>query len=69
MILPEVLANRPLPVSSDEVSSLAAQFGLRGRFTALPSERDQNIRIDVPEGRSYVLKITNPAEPASVTEF
>ena len=58
MILPEVLANRPAPASSDEVSSLAAQFGVRGRLSALSSERDQNIRIDVLEGPSYVLKIT-----------
>jgi hydroxylysine kinase len=69
VILPEVLANRPTPASSDEVASLAAQFGVQGQLSALSSERDQNIRIDVPEGPSYVLKITNPAEPALVTAF
>jgi hydroxylysine kinase len=68
-MLPEVLANRPSQASWDEASSLAAQFGVRGKLTALSSERDQNIRIDVPYGPSYVLKITNPAEPACVTDF
>ncbi len=68
-MLPEVFANRPSPASWDEVSILAARFGVRGVLVALASERDQNIRIDVPGGPSYVLKITNPAEPTSATDF
>ena len=32
-----------------------SQYGLTGRFTHLPSERDQNFRIDTDEGERYVF--------------
>ena len=35
----------------------------------LVSERDRNFRMREPDGRAFMLKITNPVEDPSVTEF
>lgn len=37
-------------------------FGISGAIRTLPSERDQNFRIEPASGDSYVLKITNAQE-------
>ncbi|MCA0272041.1 MAG: phosphotransferase [Proteobacteria bacterium] len=44
-------------------------FGLTGRLDPLTSERDQNFRLTAEDGRRYVLKIANAAEPREVTNF
>lgn len=44
-------------------------FGLTGRLDPLTSERDQNFRLTAGDGRRYVLKIANAAEPREVTNF
>ncbi|MCA9986247.1 MAG: aminotransferase class III-fold pyridoxal phosphate-dependent enzyme [Anaerolineales bacterium] len=46
-----------------------SQYGLTGRFTHLPSERDQNFRIDTDNGERYVFKIANAAESTAVVDF
>ena len=43
-------------------------FGVEGHATALPSERDQNFRIQSPDGRWFVLKIANPAEDPAMLD-
>lgn len=43
-------------------------FGIDGVPSALPSERDQNVRITKSGGAEYVLKIANPGEDRSVLE-
>jgi Ser/Thr protein kinase RdoA (MazF antagonist) len=45
-------------------------FGVTGRASALPSERDQNFRLDLDtvEGGFFVLKIANPAESRAMLE-
>ena len=43
-------------------------WGLTGTLSPLTSERDQNHRLDTPKG-SFTLKLSNPAEPADLTEF
>lgn len=43
-------------------------WGLTGTLTPLTSERDQNHRLDT-SGGSYVLKLSNPVEPAALTAF
>lgn len=43
-------------------------FGLNGEFQRLTSERDVNWRIIGDQGQ-FVLKLTNPAEAAEVTDF
>jgi len=44
-------------------------FGIRGTAKPLVSERDQNFQLRVDGGRSYVLKIANPAEDPAVLDF
>jgi hydroxylysine kinase len=44
-------------------------FGIRGTPRALVSERDQNFKLRAADGRSYVLKISNPAEDPAVLDF
>lgn len=43
-------------------------FGIMGQMERLTSERDLNVRITTPQ-QEFVLKLTNPAEPAAVTDF
>jgi 4-aminobutyrate aminotransferase-like enzyme len=37
-------------------------WGIEGDLRPLPSERDQNFRVDAPSGERYVLKLVNAAE-------
>jgi Ser/Thr protein kinase RdoA (MazF antagonist) len=54
----------------DEAEAIAASnFGIRGRASALVSERDQNFRIDVDDGPGWVLKISNAAEDPGVVDM
>lgn len=48
---------------------LIREYGLRGKLSPLVSERDQNFRLDATDGRQYVVKIANSAEPAQITDF
>jgi len=48
---------------------LNAHYGLDGRLDSLVSERDQNYRLTLPDGRQFVLKIANSTEPQIVTDF
>ncbi len=51
------------------LSALAAQhWGFTGKLHPLTSERDQNHRLDTPQG-SFTLKLTNPGEPSALTDF
>lgn len=47
---------------------LRQHWGLTGRLSPLTSERDLNHRLETEAG-SYVLRLTNPAEPAAMTDF
>ena len=64
------LLSLPPPSVAPQIlaSHLADHWGLSGRLTPLTSERDQNHRVDCPAGR-FVLRLTNPAEPAAMTDF
>ncbi len=55
----------PPPELTTDAAEAAAQrlFGVTGRATPLPSERDQNFRIDAEDGTRFVLKVANRAEP------
>lgn len=48
---------------------LEMQFGISGQLTSLPSERDQNFRVDAADGRILTFKIMNTAEPLSAIDF
>ena len=49
--------------------AVGRQFGITGQYLPLVSERDQNFRLRTPNGRLFVVKVTNAAEPVVVTEF
>ena len=48
---------------------LLGHYGLEGDLRDLVSERDQNVRLRIPSGESFVLKIANAAEDPVVTDF
>lgn len=45
------------------------EYGLRGRWTPLIGERDQNFLLQTGNGRKYVVKIAGPDEEPEVTDF
>lgn len=47
---------------------VATHWGLSGTLHPLTSERDQNHRLNSPQG-AFTLKLANPAEPAGLTDF
>lgn len=65
-----VMTVPPEPVTESEAASIAAAgWGIAGRATSLTGERDRNFRLDADDGRHFVLKIANPVEDATVTDF
>lgn len=58
------------PIISDDDASLLAErfFDVRGTAQSLKGERDQNFLIQGDKDK-FVLKVTNPAEDRSVTDF
>lgn len=64
------LESAPPHLSEAEARDLAATyFGLDGEARRLVSERDANFRIELADGKCFVLKVTNPAEPKSLTDL
>lgn len=61
----------PAPQLSDrQAIDIARQhYGLDGSVVELVSERDLNFRVELADGRRFVLKIANAAEPRIVTDF
>lgn len=65
-----LLGSSPPRITPDEASRLlAAQFGLDAEARELACERDQNFHVLAADGRQFVLKISNPQEPAESTAF
>ena len=63
------LTTPPPTLSATQAVDLAQiHFGVRGDLTPLTSERDLNFRL-TSHAASYVLKLANRAEPATVTQF
>ena len=48
---------------------LAEHYGLSGALSPLASERDQNFKVETPDGQTFILKIVNAAEPAVESDF
>lgn len=66
----DILTARVPRLDGDELSALLAHvWGLEGVFEPLPGERDQNLKVTASDGRAYVLKIANAAEPAETLAF
>ena len=56
-------------VTIDEATSCALRdFGVTGRGSPLPSERDQNVLLETDGGERFVLKIANAAESRALLE-
>ena len=62
------VTNAPRLTAATAEQLAARLFDVRGQATPLPSERDQNFRIDAADGRAFVLKIANPAEDRAMLE-
>jgi hydroxylysine kinase len=57
-------------LSPEEVRALVRRlYGIDGSVQSLAGERDQNCRIETADGRRFVLKISNPSEPAAIVDF
>ncbi|MEE1654916.1 aminotransferase class III-fold pyridoxal phosphate-dependent enzyme [Microvirga sp. CF3062] len=65
------IINDPRPdfSSAEAHELLQAHFDIGGELTSLPSERDQNFRVQTADGRGLTFKIMNAAEPLSAIEF
>jgi hypothetical protein len=67
--LGSLLSLPPPRIAADRLSGLLSHhWGLTGRLTPLTSERDLNHRLAAAEGR-FTVKLSNPAEPAAMTDF
>ncbi len=68
---PLALIAEDVPQFSDEqaIAFLYERYGLNASVRSLVSERDQNFQLQVADGRRFVLKIANTAEPHDVTDF
>jgi hydroxylysine kinase len=65
----QLLSLPPPNLPADALSGAAwRHWGIAGTLHPLTSERDQNHRLESPEGR-FTLKLANPAEPAEMTAF
>ncbi len=49
----------PRFTAGEALAHIRTHYGITGRVSALPSERDQNFMIAEPQGRKFVLKIAN----------
>lgn len=57
-------------VSIDEAVAVArAHWGIEATAKLLTGERDRNFHLVARDGREFVLKFANPAEPAGVTDL
>lgn len=66
----KILTTKPPSFSAAEAARVALEnFGINGVLQPLVSERDQNFRLQTPDGRRYTLKISNHAEQLEVIDF
>jgi len=64
----EDLRKQPTFALKDAEFIAQKHYGIEGKASALPSERDQNFQID-SAARSYVLKIANPDTDIAILEL
>jgi Ser/Thr protein kinase RdoA (MazF antagonist) len=67
--MPVVVQHAPRFTAAQAEALAVERYGVRGRAAALPSERDQNFRIDAAGSTSFVLKIANTTEREEVLDF
>ena len=54
---------RPDIGPGEAAEAVRAHYGLEGRLSPLPGERDRNFLLEGPDGRRWVVKVTSPEEP------
>ena len=60
----------PPNFTTEAVAAVVAEnFNLRGDYTQLVSERDQNFRLAASDGREFVVKVTGLMEDRIATDF
>lgn len=60
----------PPGFSAEAVAAVVGEeYGLRGDYTQLVSERDQNFRLKTSDGRKFVVKVTSLIEDRIATDF
>ena len=60
----------PPDFAAEAVAAVVAEkYRLRGEYTQLVSERDQNFRLKTPDGRGFVVKVTGLLEDLVATDF
>ncbi|MDX1547991.1 MAG: aminotransferase class III-fold pyridoxal phosphate-dependent enzyme [Rhodothermales bacterium] len=64
----DLVAERPRLSAAEAERLTAAQYGIAGTAAPLPSDRDQNFRVETPEGAAYVLKIAHAGEDPALLE-
>jgi Ser/Thr protein kinase RdoA (MazF antagonist) len=60
---------RPSFSTVEAQAFLRTRFGIEGELESLPSERDQNFRVQAADDRMLTFKVMNAAEPLSAIEF
>ncbi|BBO70764.1 4-aminobutyrate aminotransferase [Desulfosarcina alkanivorans] len=65
----DLMAHAPRVSESDAVDLTRRLFDVNTQATALPSERDQNFRLQDEKGDRFVLKIANATESREVLEL
>jgi Ser/Thr protein kinase RdoA (MazF antagonist) len=63
------LESIPCFTATEALAAATRDYGILGRVSALPSERDQNFLITDAAGVKYVLKIANVNDAADLLDF
>jgi len=61
--------NAPRFEAADVAGKVADEYGLTGDWASLSGERDQNFRLSINDGRSFVVKIAGPDEEPDLADF
>jgi len=70
VLRPDPLASRPPALELEAAQRILRDaFGVEAALAPLAGERDQNFRVDAADGRRFLLKISNPADGASIVEM
>lgn len=60
---------RPEIGPDEAAEAVRVHFGLEGRWTTLPGERDRNFFLEGDDGRKWVVKVASPEEPDDSLDF
>jgi len=63
------LQSIPSFTAAEALAVAEAEFGIVGKLSPLPSERDQNFLLVRADGGKFVLKIANSNDPAELLDF